>query len=493
MIETSKPYSDGWWLAKLYAQLRAQQKHCEGLRNRYEGDSPLPTLTASQNAAVKWFVEKCRGNYELMICRAVESRIKLAGVRTAADTDDDGDQLAYEIWRKSRGKLWTSQVIEHMTAMGRGYLIFGKDEEGELLVTAEDPRFVTAITDPANPYKTLAALKLYHDDVYDMDVALLYMAGRLRVATRPRKARMISDVTFSPSAYSWDDDDIFNEAGEMVHVARSGPIAGLEAHDGLPARNPVVELVNKGGKAQFEWFQNIIDRIHQKFLSEMTTIAIQAFRQRAFKGLPTHDKEGVLIDWNAIFIADPGAIWNVPKEVEIQELAQADFSSILLSIRDTVQELCAASGTPLYTVTPDAAQGSAEGASLQKENNMAIVSGFIDIIEPGFDLGFELIFRTLGDTERQAPGTVQCIWSPINQPSMGERANAIAQTVNVLSRYNQSTLIWGMTPTEAQRNLSELDGDFLINQQYGIGAAKAAALLPPARNALPAASDVNAA
>lgn len=470
MIETSEPYSDGWWLAKLYVHLRAQERQCEELHRRYEGKSPLPMLSSNQNAAVKWFIEKCRGNYELMIVRAVQSRMRLAGVRTAAVDGDDGDSEAWDTFRRARGKLWSRQVIEFMLSMGRGYLIVGSDADGQLLVTAEDPRYVTAITDPANPYKTLAALKLYHDDVYDIDVALLYMNGRLRVATRPRKARAgSSGPTFSPSAYSWDDVDVFDDAGELVHAARSGPIPGLEAADGLQALNPVIQFVNKGGKAQFEWFEDTIDRIHQQILQKMTIMAVQAFKQRAFKGLPTHDKEGNLIDWNARFIADPGAIWNMPLNIEIQELGQADIQQTLLSIRDDVQQLCAMSGTPLYLVTPDAAQGSAEGASLQKESNIAIVSETEDIVEPGFDLAFELMFRTLSQNERAKPGTVQVIWAPIDQPSMGERANAIAQTKGVISRYQQAVEIWGMDPQQADMNASELTQDLMLDQQYAVG------------------------
>jgi hypothetical protein len=35
--------------------------------------------------------------------------------------------------------------------MRKGYVVVGKDDKGKLLVTAEDPRQMTAITDPADP------------------------------------------------------------------------------------------------------------------------------------------------------------------------------------------------------------------------------------------------------------------------------------------------------------------------------------------------------
>jgi hypothetical protein len=56
VIDTSMPYSDGWWMKKLYDQLRVQQKRCDALQRRYEGNAPLPFVSDIQKSAVKWFV-----------------------------------------------------------------------------------------------------------------------------------------------------------------------------------------------------------------------------------------------------------------------------------------------------------------------------------------------------------------------------------------------------------------------------------------------------
>lgn len=481
-IETAVPYSDGWWLQKLYQQLRLQQKRCQELQNRYEGNSPLPMVSDTQNAAVKWFVEKSRTNFERLIVNAVLAKMRLVGVRTTADDDDGGDADAWSIWRKSHGKLWSRDVHKMMLAMSMGYVIVGKDADGALQVTAEDPRLVTAITDPANPYKVLAALKLYHDDVNDEDVAMLYLPGRLAVAKRPRKARVTTDdVKFSAAAFSWDAS-IINEAGELAYESMSGDIPELQEVPGeLPALVPVVPFINEDGMAQFEPFLHLIDRINQQILQRMTIATVQAFKQRAFKGLPQFDpKTGEKINYDAIFTADPGAIWNVPKDVDIQELGQADLQQILLAIRDDVKDLAATSGTPLYSVTPDVANGSAEGASLQRETANFIVEARIDRVEPAHEKVFELIFRTLGGEQvaKAQPGTMEVIWAPIDRPSMTERANAIAQTKDVISRYQQSTEIWGFDPAQADRNATELVQDFIQNQRYQVNAKPQTQLAP---------------
>lgn len=475
-IDTKTPYSDGWWLDRLYCQLRVQQRKCIALQKRYEGDAPIPFISDIQQDAVKWFVEKSRTNFERVIVNAVLSRLSIVGIRTAAKGGDGegGDSDAFTQWKKARGKLFTLDVHKMALAMSRAYLIVGKDDDGNLLVTAEDPRLVTAITDPANPYKVLAGLKLFHDDVNDQDVAYLYLPGRVMVATKPRKATYSSqDVRFNPAAYRWDVD-ILGEFGEVVSQGASGPIPELAEYDddgnvtgGLV---PVIPFVNEDDKAEFEPFIPQIDRINQQILQRMTIATVQAFRQRAFKGLPkTNPDTGELIDYNAIFTADPGAIWNVPSGVEIQELGQAVMTDIITAIRDDVKDLYGTSGTPAYLASPDAANASAEAASLQREQTTFKVESRQDRFEISHEMAAELMFKYLGDAERSQPGSIEIIWAPAERYSLSERASAIAQTKGVISRYQQSTEIYGMTPAQADRNMSELTDDFILDQEYAVG------------------------
>lgn len=472
--DTKVPYSDGWWLDRLYAQLKVQQRRCQELQDRYEGNSPLPFVSDIQRDAVKWFVEKSRTNFERLIVTAVLSRLRIAGIRTAVDSDEGGDADAFTTWKKAHGKLFTLDVHKMMLAMSRGYIIVGKDSDGNLLVTAEDPRLVTHISDPANPYKVLASLKLFHDDVNDEDVAYLYLPGRAEVAKRSRKVTAGSaDVKFNANAYYWDRN-ILDDLGVITHEGASGPIPELAEFDGdgnvTGGLVPVVPFVNEDGMSEFEPFLNVIDRINQQILQRMTIATVQAFKQRAFKGLPQNDPvTGQKIDYDAIFVADPGAIWNIPASVDIWESGQVDLGPILLAIRDDIKDLAATSGTPLYTVTPDAANGSAEGASLQREVITFKVESRQDRTEPSHELVTELMFRMLGDDKRGTAGSIEMIWAPAERWSMSERANAIAQTKGVIPRYQQLTEIWGMDPAQADRAMSELTDDLIIDQQYAAG------------------------
>jgi hypothetical protein len=469
-IDTSAPYSDGWWLQRLYNQLKLQQRRCQTLQARYEGNPPLPFIAPNMREVVRTFMEFSGTNFERLITDAVLSRLGIVGIRTAVDSDEGGDADAFRTWRKARGKLFTRDAHKMALAMSMSYVIVGKDPDtGQLLVTAEDPRLVTAITDPADPYKVLAAMKLFHDDVADEDVAYLYLPGRLMVAKHARKRRPgTTDVKFDPYAYTWDLD-ILNDVGELVYEGASGQIPWLQESDTLPAAVPVVPFVNEDGQAEFEPHLRLINRIAHQILQRMTIATLQAFKQRAIKGLPVTDpKTGEKINYDGIFEADPGTIWHIPETAQLWESGEVNMQGVLLGIRDDVKDLAATSGTPLYTVTPDAANGSAEGASLQRETITFKVEARQDRFEISHQRVAELMFRTVGDEDRSQPGSTEVIWAPAERFSMTERASAISQTRGVLSRYQQATKLMGLSPEEADRNASELVDDFLLDQQYGI-------------------------
>jgi hypothetical protein len=479
-IDTSVPLSDGWWLEQCYIQLRDQAKACQNHWERYIGNPPMPALSPNQRDAVKWFISKARTNFERLIVAAVLSRLRIRGIRTAVDDDEGGDADAFKIWRGTRGKLWSLEVHKYMLAMGRGYVIVGKNDKGKLLVTAEDPRMVTAIVDPADPFKVHAALKLVFDPIHQEDVAYLYLPGRIMIARRSRSVSMPTDPvnTFHPQAFDWAVN--LDDAGNFTADSESNTVDWLQGNDDEDPLCPVVPFFNTDGMAEFEPHVELLDRISQQILQRMTIATVQAFKQRAMKGLPRKDPEtGQEIDYTDVFTADPAAVWNLPESVEIWESGAVDLQPILLAIRDDVKDLAAVSGTPLYTVTPDVANGSAEGASLQRETLTFKVEERQDLTDVPHGVVVELIFRTLGDAERSKPGTAEIMWAPADRPSMAERANAIAQTKGVVPRYQQLVDIWGMDPAQADRAMTQLQTDMAIDQAMANAAGGGGPARPP--------------
>lgn len=481
--EVEIPDSDAWWLKRLYELLTQQRVYCQSMLDRFYGEAPLPYVSDIQRDAVKWFVGQSRTNFERLIVNSVLSRLRVKGIRATNGVGDEGDDEAWRIWKNSRGKIWAHEVIKLALAASRAYVIVGKDADGNLLVTAEDPRMVCAITDPENPYRVLAGMKVYFDYVDGTEKTFLYRPGRApKVAVRKSGQPPVTETWFQPRAYEWIDASLvapeFDENSYVVEDPTGGA-TWLAKTDDLPALCPIVPFVNEDGLSQFEPFLPLIDRINQQILQRMTIATIQAFKQRAFKGLPQKDpKTGKDIDYDSIFVADPGAIWNIPATAEIWESGQVDLQPILLAIRDDVKDLAAVSGTPLYSISPDVANGSAEGASLQREQMSFLVETRQDNFGISLEMVNELIFRTLGDADRSKPGSTEIIWAEADRPSISERASAIAQTTGVMPRYRQLTDIWGYSPSEANRALSELRADFILDQQYSQAATPQAPMAP---------------
>lgn len=475
-IDTKAVGSDGWYLEQCWMQLREQKKPAEDLHKRFVGDPPLPGMNPRQKAAVKWFYGKSRTNFERPIVNAVLHRLRIRGIRTPVDDDEGGDPAAYKVWRQSRGKLWSREVTQMALTMRQGFVVVGTHPStGKLLVTAEDPRHTTVMTDPADPLLVEAGFKMCFDKKTSDDVAYLYRPGTVRVARRQRSGGALPLNAYSLTnmqSFTWD-----NEGTE---------IPGLGEEHGLEPVAPIVPFVNEDRMAEFEPHIELLDRINHQILQRMTIATIQAFKQRAMKNLPQHypkghPNEGEKIDYEEIFTADPAAIWNIPQATDIWESGQADLSGILMSIRDDVKDMAAVSGTPLYSINPDvASQGSAEGAALQREGINAKVEDRQNLFETPHQHTASLMFRTKGDFTRADPDEIGIIWAPPDRPSWAEIGSAIAQTKGAIPIYMQLTKIAQFDPDEADRAMTMLTED-------AANAAKMAPAAPPAAPAAPGA------
>lgn len=457
--EAKTPLSDAWWMDRLAKQLRTQAEECEALHCRFRGRAPLPQVHRNAEEVVRDFLGKARTNYERLIVQGPLSRMKIVGIRTSSDATAGSDSAAFGAWTSANMKLVVRETLKSMFSMRLGYVIVGKRADGSLLVTSEDPRQVTAITDPRDPYRTLAAFKLVHDDVAEQDVAYLYLDGRVAVAVRDRKARAGADgrvsVSFSLGGFDWDEK-------------RSGS-TGIDG-------NSVHVFENEDGQAEFEPHIPLLDRITDGLVQRMTIALAQAFKQRAIKGVPVVDpKTGKKVNYDDLLRADPMSVWLLPAGAEMWESGEASMQGVVLAGRDDERVLAAVSCTPLYSFSPDAAQGSAEGASLQRESLTFKTEAHVERVDPGWERVAAQILTASGVAADRA--TIDIIWASVERFSLSERANAVAQTKGVVPRRTQLTDIMGYSPTDADRMMTELTDDMVLDQQFaqtkaaGAGAA----------------------
>lgn len=454
MIDTKEAGSPGWWLRRLMKDLAGRQTRLDRLDRYYRGQPDLPVGAEKQGEAFQRLLAKSRSNFAELVVEAVRERMQPAGFRTGAG-GELGDAEAWRIWQANALDADSALVHRSMLSMGLAYVIVGGVDAdiGVPLITPEDPRQVITAHDPVRRRKVVAALKTFTDDVDDVDRAYLYLPGLVYQATKRRSSRATSTSSTSSSTFSsgwdWVND---GTPEELPH-----PVV------------PVVEFANKADlhsapMGEFEGSIDILDRINHMLLQRLVIATLQAFRQRAVKGVPTHDEQGNEIDYDDIFAAGPDALWLLPPNAEMWESGQVDLSGILQGVRHDVQDLAAVTRTPLFYLTPDAAGGSAEGASLAREGLVFKTGDRLVQTGESWEQVMSHAFLFASDETRARRGDMECLWQPPERFSLAERFDAAvkARAAEVPWR-TVMTEVLQLSPQQVERMELERAAELLLN------------------------------
>lgn len=475
MIDVSQPGSPGWWLDRLAKKLADRQPRLNRLDAYYKGEADLPESAESARDAYRAFQRKARANFAELVIEAVRERMVPVGFRTGAQNTEETDSDAWGIWQAN--SLDADSMLAHraMLVMGDAYAIVGAPDEasGQPVISLEDPRQVITEHDPVRRRQVVAAAKLYVDDVAGMDMALLYLPGFVFKAFRRRK----------------------------TGVSAASGIAGWDWVDGTPEvlpfdQVPVVRFPNRADlfsetSGEFEAALDTLDRINHGILQRLIIATIQAFRQRAVMGVQPNDEAGNPIDFNGLFMPGPAALWMLPEDAKMWESSQTDLTGILLSVRNDIMDLAASTRTPLFYLTPDAANGSAEGASLAREGLVFKVNDRIVQAGEAWEQVMSLAFRWLGDNERANTADLEVLWAPPERFSLAERYDAAskAQAAGVPWRYVMTDVLQ-FSPSVVDRMSAERVADAMLTASLAPAppapAATAAPPAPPAPQGTPA-------
>lgn len=445
-IDVKTEGSDGWWLKTLLSALTARREgrgwsptgqNPAGVRppltllQAYlDGEPPLPQSADGWREQTRELMRMSRMNYAELVVGSVSDRLVPAGWTTAADQDADGDAIAQRIARANRFGTLIPEAATRMLALADAYFLVGAPDpvSGIPVVTVEDPCWTITAEDGGG--RPIAGLKAATDRWTGVTRLFLYRPGRVAVARYAGNLRGETALAaLSPTHWEWDDE-------------ASGDLPGLEG------RMPLVRVQNRGGLGEFEPHLDVLDRINDGILSRVTTAKIQAFRQRAIEDLPDTDAEGKPIDYTDMFIADPGALWRLPSGASIWESGVVDLGPIRLAIKDDVEALAAVTRTPLHYVTPDAASGSAEGASTMKEGMVFRVEDRRRRLEDALAEVMSLALTIMGEADRADPTAIRTIWLPAERYTLSEKANAEAQTASSLPFRMRMGEVWQKAPSE---------------------------------------------
>jgi hypothetical protein len=271
-------------------------------------------------------------------------------------------------------------------------------------------------------------------------------------------------------------------------------VAGYELDAVMTLDAPIVPIVRfacrpdmKGhGRGEFEPHLGLLDRINFRTLNAVETATLQAFKQRAIKGIPVKDEAGEDIDYDDMFSADPGALWLLPAAAEMWESGQVDLGPMRETIKKDVQDLAAVTRTPLFYLSPDAANGSAEGASLAREGLIFKAKDRLAQLGESVEQWMSMAFLLAGDMERASRPDMQVLWSPPERFTLAERYDAAskAQAAGVPWRTVMQSVLQ-FSPEEIERMEAERAADALLAPMFPVPETLRVSLKPTEPAALP--------
>jgi hypothetical protein len=464
--------SPGWYLKRLSDKLERRRKETiDDLFARYKGDAPVPSSLRDAPESAQKFFKASRTSFAEMIVKAVKYPLRMQSVQTTVDDDETGDGEAWKMVKAS-GMLVESDDVHRLSlTAGDSYAITAM-YEGKARYTAEDPRQVVTIHDPVVQAIILAAGKFFHHEEDERDYAYLYRPGRVWRAFYPRKTAK-GRTNFSAS-WAWD------------------PEMGGEEGEALPENcedlMPVHRYRDEEGVGEFQRHRDLLDRLDHMVLQGMTIATLQAFRQRAIKvsdeDMPNEDEEtGEKIDYNEVFLADPGALWKLPETAELWESGNVDLSPIWTGIEKFTQQLSAVTFTPLAVFSPEGQNQSAAGAAFAREGRTFKIEDRQDRYGAVHAQAIAALHRISGDLTRANPEDIDIIWYPAERYGLSEKADAAvkAKAADVPWETRMRD-IWQYSPARIQTMRTERSDDMALASLLAAQAAQAAASTPEPRS-----------
>lgn len=420
--------SPAWWMKRLTERQTKRLPRLNELQAWLDNNPPLPETASNWEAAHQAFYQDTRTNIASIAVTSVSDRLTPLGFRTAATDDDNGDTKAAEIWAENNMAVEMPDLLGWMLGLSEAYTMIGTpadDTPGIPIITAEDPRSVITANDPARRMLVRAGMKTLHDPDEGFDYCHVYLPAGAP-GGNPNFATCFTAKRKSSRGTQWGENFRYMESQKW------------QWDDGVTLRTkrvPIVRFENRRGVAEFEPHLSVLRRINRITLQRMVIGEIQAFRQRAIKGLPdvypadyaVAELRGKKIDYDGIFTPGPGSLWKVPDGVDFWESQSIDLRPLLEEEKMEFRTASALIGFPVTMFSPDAANGSAEGAGLQRETLVFRGEDRQTIAEAGLNLTMSLGFETIGDSERAKIADLETMWAPFERLSLSERFSAASQ------------------------------------------------------------------
>lgn len=443
-----------WWLMRLGSRLSVERKRFHRLENYHRGNHPLPFGNRKMREAYKRLQKQARSNYAGLVAEALLERMKVLGFRAGGATTDEADTTAWSWWQLNKMDANSGLVHRAAVVMSRAYVIVG-DQNGQPLVTGEDPRQVIHESDPTDRYLLRAALKVWTDDVLNCELAVLYLPDSIHYynSTASMTAATTAQI-WKP--VNWEIDLSQDFAPNGVAANQFGEV-------------PVVPFINRpdltgNGLGEFEDVTDIQDRINTGILDRLVISGMQAYRQRWVKGIDLEDAAG-----NPQTVFDPGAdlLWAVPDaNAAFGEFGAIDLTSLIAATESDVTHMAAITRCPPQYLLGSISNLSGDALAAAETGLVSKVSEREQEFGESWEGVYRLAGKVIGDT---IPDDAEVIWKDPQFRTLTEMASASVQLQSAGVPWRTRMSMLDKSPQEIDRMDAERTAD----------AAVAAAALPP--------------
>lgn len=414
------------WLSRLTRRMDERAARLRLLRSYMDGNAPLPEGAEGCRDAFAAFQKKARTNLGELVVEAVAERIIPNGFTLNGAPEDD-DQLR-RIFRRNRLGIGFADVVSDMLGLSAGYMIVQEQKRGQALITCERPEQVITDQSPSRPDDVRAGLKVYRDAIANVDRAFLHLPGSVFIYRRPlNHPETAAELVIASVEGGWEFEGVAETGLNFV---------------------PIFPFINRRELGEFEAHTDVLDRINWNILQRLVITAAQAYRQRAVKAtdgspLPLTDAQGNEIDYNKVFSAAPGALWELPPGFDLWESQQTDLSQILNATKDDLRDLAAVTRTPLPMLVPDGANQSAEGAAAAREGLVFKASDRLKRADVALTSAMGAALAIEQGSADIVDG-VEVLWEPLERRGLQEMADASTKATDLPWR-DRMAHIWGFS------------------------------------------------
>lgn len=336
------------WLDRLAPRILdpTRQDTIEKWRRYYQGDHDLPTGPNQLSDAFRTFQRKARTNLCGICVRSMADRMEVIGYREA---DRTANEAVWALWTKTRMTARQSSIWRKAIALGSAFVVVGVDPRDARMprFTIEGPDRIAVETDPGDPTRVLAAVRIWHDSIVKRWLATVYLPRqRFHFQTRDEHTSpwMIGEGG-TRSSFRLQDDRWVPRPGMEEPARSTDRVPVIPFYNADEGDEPLAEFAGEGVDIQ--------DRLNLSILNRLTTERYQAYRQR---GLVNFEPAEDPITGLPIPPFRPGSdtIWTVPPnqpgeaEPRFVDLPPSDTRNILDACQADMRAFAASTVTPVY-------------------------------------------------------------------------------------------------------------------------------------------------